>query len=161
MEKRVNLFWWYWLLVVTDGVILFGLAFILLPDVMKAFFNWLLFSSTHVDTQFSPEAVSYQSFVYGVLGAVMVGWGVALFLMIFNFWRRGEFVSWYSLATSIFIWYVIDSGFSISKGYVENTISNTVFFVLYAIPLAATYKAFARSRHLERADKSSFVTEVK
>lgn len=127
---------------VTAGVVLFSLALIFLPGVMQSFFNWMLFSGSRSNASFSDKAVSYLTFVYGVLGAVMIGWMVSFFFILIGPFRRGEREGWQTLTASITIWFVVDSTFSLSAGFFENAIFNILFFVLFIIPLAATYRFF-------------------
>lgn len=141
MRAPIKRFWWYWLLLVTAGVMLFGLSLVLLPRITQQFFNWLIFTS-RPNPMTSPEAVHYITFVYGVLGAVMVGWSVGLFSFLTNGFQRGERYAWNAVTLSVTTWFVIDSAFSLSMGFIENVLLNVVFFVLFAIPLAATYRDF-------------------
>jgi hypothetical protein len=46
------------------------------------------------------------------------------------------------MAGSIAVWFLLDSGFSILAGYWQNAVFNVVFFVLFFIPLAATFHRF-------------------
>lgn len=142
MSKPVSSFWWRWLLVVNLGVMLFGLCFVLIPDIMQDLFDILFFSVSRANESFSAEAVRYISFIYGVLGAVMIGWAVALLFIIIGPFRRGEREGWNAVTSSIVIWFVIDTSFSLYSGFVANAVLNSVFFVLFAIPLAATYQHF-------------------
>ena len=132
-------FWWYWLVAVVAGVILFGLALVLAPSFVEILFNWMLFSVSKANTSFNVLTVTYLRFVYQVLGAVMVGWGVSLLCILGSSFRRGERQGWYALTASIVIWFGLDSGSSILSGFGENAILNCVFFILFAIPLAATF----------------------
>lgn len=140
MSKSINLLWWRWLLVVTAGTLVFGLALMVLPQVMLPFFNILFFGSP--DNPFDAAATRYITFTYGVLGAVMVGWAIALLYIVLKPFRRGEREAWNALAWSIGIWYLIDSVFSLYSGFGANALFNTAFLVLFAIPLAATYREF-------------------
>jgi hypothetical protein len=142
MKTKVNTFWWRWLLVVIIGVMLFSAAMILLPDTMQAFFNALVFPTTDTTQIFSPEAVNYIKFVYGFLGAVMIGWMVALLFIVFGTFRRGEREGWYAVLVSIVTWYVLDCGWSLYTGFHINVLLNSGFLVLFIIPLAATYGDF-------------------
>ncbi len=139
MSNPVSRFWWRWLVAVTCGVLAFGLSLVLLPDVMQRFFNTLIFSSSDAPTTFSDEATRYVTFVCGVLGAVMVGWAVALLYILRVPFRREARSAWYAITLSIGIWFVIDSAFTIYTGYVGNLILNIPFFVLFIIPLFATF----------------------
>lgn len=142
MSNHPNLFWWRWLLVVTVGSMLFGLAFIVLPDPIQSFVNGLLFGSPDAGGRFDAEATRYILFTYGILGAVMIGWMVAFLIILMTSFRRGERMGWNAIVYSMTIWFVIDSAFSLASGFAPNAALNLGFFILFAIPLAATYRHF-------------------
>lgn len=142
MPSHISLFWWCWILVVTIGLMIFSLSFIILPNVMQDFFYALFFSASKTNMFFSDDARKYITFICGVLGAVMVGWSITLLSFLSGPFRRGEREAWYAVTRSIGIWFVLDSGFSFYSGFVANVILNIVFFVFFAVPLAATYKRF-------------------
>ena len=52
----------------------------------------------------------------GVLGAVMVGWGVALLFVLVGPFRRLSAPAWRSLVVSILAWFVPDTMYSLSAG---------------------------------------------
>jgi hypothetical protein len=138
----LNLFWWRWLLVANAGVFLFGLAFILLPDVMYNFFDLVLFWDGTPKISFTADTTSFLKFAYGVLGAVMIGWAISLYYILLVPFRRGEWEAWLGVTLSMTVWYVVDSIWSVATGFYENALLNTGFFVLFIIPLAATYRQF-------------------
>jgi len=140
--SHIHLFWWRWLLVVTIVLVTLSLSFIILPNVMHDIFSTLFFSSSKTNTFFSDDARKYIIVVYRVLGAVMVGWSVALLCILSGPFRRGDREAWYAIALSIGIWFVLDTGFSFYSGFVANIILNTVFFIFFAVPLTATYRHF-------------------
>lgn len=147
MNLNVNRFWWFWLLSAVSWVILFGLALVFFPAQMERFFNWMLFASqTAVPIQ-EPPAVDYLRFVYGVLGAVMVGWGVSMVWVLIGPYGRGERAGWLALATPLAIWYVIDSSLSVTQGFWQNAVLNSLFAALFALPLAATFNTCMRRAH--------------
>jgi hypothetical protein len=140
-SEKLNMFWWYWLLVAIVGLILFGSAFIFLQDLMQGLFNWI-FSPTVDSRRYTPEAVTSLKFAYGVLGAVMIGWAINLLMVLFGAFRRSEREGWNGIALSMVIWYVVDTTFSLVSGFFGNAILNTLLFVMFAVPLAATYRHF-------------------
>ncbi len=142
MSKYVSRFWWRWLMLMVGGVLLFSLSLILVPDTMQDFFNGLFFSSSGAQATFSAQAFHYINFVYGLLGAVMLGWMVMIWRVVMGPFRRGEREAWNTLALSIMIWFVVDSSFSLVMGFPANAVFNTLIFLLFAAPLAATYKNF-------------------
>jgi hypothetical protein len=142
MSKSVNNFWWKWVIVVIIGVMIFSLTLMLIPDTMQELFNILFYGSADADGRFDENASDYIQFVYGVLGAVMIGWSVSMLTTVFGAFKRGEREGWNGLALSIVVWFVVDSAFSIYAGFVENAVFNLTVFVMLAIPLGATYRAF-------------------
>lgn len=144
MNRQSQTFWWRWLMAVTIGTVLFGLSMIFLPDLVQDGFNLLLFSEVDAGGRFDAFTADYIQFVYGVLGAVMVGWGILIGLIVVGPFRRGEREAWNQLAISLSVWFVVDSAYSLYSGYPGNAALNTVFFILFAVPLAATYRQFHR-----------------
>lgn len=141
MSKQVSPFWVKWLVGATFGVIVFSLGLIFIPDTMREIFNQLYLPSD-VETQFSDTAENFINFVYGILGAVMIGWAIMLLSTILGGFRRGEQEAWITLSASMVSWFVLDSGFSVAMGFPENALFNLAFFIVYAIPLGATYRQF-------------------
>jgi hypothetical protein len=136
------LIWWRWLVVVTLGVMIFSISMVLMPSLIQQFFSLLFYSSSQHISTFSEPAVAYITFVQGILGAVMFGWGVALLFVLFGSFRRGKIEGWLTLAISLSAWFVPDTVFSLWCGFWQNAVLNLIFAVLFAIPLATTYKAF-------------------
>jgi hypothetical protein len=139
-----SLFWWRWLVVATTGVAVFGLACVLLPGTMQAFFNVLMFGRSWLPTEYGAAVGPYLAFVYGVLGAVMLGWAVLMLLVLAGPFRRGEPEGWRMLAWPLAIWFVVDTTWSLATGFWQNAVLNTAFGLAFAIPLAATSRAFQR-----------------
>ncbi len=135
-------FWWHWLVVVACGVLVFSVALVTLPDLMYLLFNLLFFSASQAQLAFSEGATTYIKFVYGVLGAVMVGWSVLMLLTLVGPFRRRQREAWLSLAASLTIWFVVDSGYSVLTGFWQNAALNVAFFAGFAVPLVATYRFF-------------------
>ena len=131
-------FWWRWLMVVTGGVIVYSLGLMFLPTTMHQAFNTLFYGASDANG----DLTDYISLIYGVLGAVIIGWMVMLMSILMTAFRRGEREAWQTIVLSMVIWFVVDSGFSIYIGVIEHAIFNVIFMILFAIPLGATYPHF-------------------
>jgi len=142
--KDSPVFWWRWLVVVTLGVMVFGLSMVVAPDLIRGFFGLLVFSSSAGLDAFGGPANEYIMMVHAVLGAVMFGWGVALLFVLFGPFRSGSFHGWLTLCVSLTAWFIPDTIYSVWSGFWQNAVLNTAMLVLFAIPLAATYPT---SRH--------------
>jgi hypothetical protein len=145
MTQPFPAFWRRWLLVVIIGLIGFSLALIALPPTMQRFFDWILFAGDQARLTARRPVVDYVTFVYGILGAVMVGWSATLLYLVLGPLRRGEPGAWLALALSVTSWFVLDSAWSWWAGYPANVVFNLLFLVLFAVPLAATYRAARRA----------------
>ena len=139
-------FWWSWLVVLTSGLILFGLSLVLAPGPTQAFCYWLLLGSAAPPPTFGAEAVAYVQFVYGILGAVIAGWGVLLLAVVAGPLRRGDPGAWPAVYGSVAVWFVTDSTLSIVSDHWANVVPNVAFLVPYLAPLVATRLAHARPR---------------
>jgi hypothetical protein len=139
-------FWFRWLLAVTIGVMVFGLALVLAPGLAREGFSLLLYADTERLATFGAEAAAYISLVHAVLGAVMFGWGVALLLIVRGSFASGARQGWRIVAVSVGAWFVPDTAFSLWSGFWQNAVLNLVFVVLFAVPLAATYRFFHKER---------------
>jgi hypothetical protein len=119
---------------------------VFVPALIQQFFGLLLYSSPDALAGFGAPAVAYISLLHGVLGAVMFGWGIALLFILFGAFRSGAQEGWRALAVSVAAWFVPDTLFSLRSGFWQNALLNSLFAVLFAVPLAATYRAFHERR---------------
>lgn len=147
--------WWRWLVLVVCGVMIFSLGMVVAPNLIQQFFDIMFFSSSQAHTAFGDAATSYIKFVYGVLGAVMIGWMTTLLCILVGSFRRGEREAWWAVATSIVVWFTIDSGLSVLTGFWQNAVFNTLFLILFVIPLAATYQHFNGSSRSTASDETT------
>ncbi|MEJ2391573.1 MAG: hypothetical protein P8019_09275 [Gammaproteobacteria bacterium] len=135
-------FWSLWLRLISAGVALFGLALVLAPGVARGGFALLLYGDAERLEQFGTEAIAYISLAHAVLGSVMLGWAVLLFLVAGGPFREARPHAWLILAVSVSAWFIPDTLFSVWSGFWPNAVLNVVLLLLFAIPLAATYGIF-------------------
>lgn len=132
-----------WLLAVAAGTVAFGLVFVLFPELTSAGFNLMIYGETSAPADFSAEARRYNELVYAVLGAVMAGWGSLMALILAgpakrDFQRGWKAESWRMITLSIVIWAVPDTSYSLLSGYWPNAVLNSVFVILFGLPLLAS-----------------------
>ncbi len=125
------------------GNILFGAVLLLLPEVTRAGFALLVWGDAAVMEGWEAPVRWYVTLIHGVLGAVMVGWGVALLVALRAPAWRSPFAGWWVVAVSVATWYLIDTAFSLLMGAWQNAVLNTVFLLCFAAPLAAAWRAQA------------------
>lgn len=131
-------FWIKWLLVASVGVIVFGLVLVAVPALTRQGFSLLVYSSSVRLDAFAPEPVRYISLAHAVIGGVMVGWGVALFLITRELLAKGNRLGWKLLVLSLGSWFIPDTVYSLLSGYWQNAALNAVFLMFFAVPLWAT-----------------------
>ena len=136
-------FWIYWLTVVAAGVVAFGLVLVMAPASTRQGFSLLVYDSPQQIDAFGAEAARYISLAHAVIGGVMVGWGVALLTAVRMLRARGDRLAWNLIAVSVGAWYLPDTAYSLLSGFWQNAALNTVFLLLFAIPL----RALRRSTH--------------
>ena len=136
-------FWLRWLTLVALAVIVFGLSMFLLPSLSQGFFNLLIFQ--HIASPFAAAPERYIVFICGIYGVTIVCWMLALLTIIVIPFRRGELWAWWAITLSLGVWFVVDSTYSLAVGFSANAALNATIFVMFAIPLTATYKEFGHS----------------
>jgi hypothetical protein len=130
-------FWTNWLLTVAAGVVVFGLVLVFAPHISRQGFSLLVFASPDRIDGLGEQAVSYISLTHAVMGAVMAGWGSALFYLVRALFPAGSRIAWNAVALSVAVWFVPDTSYSLLSGYWQNAILNTVFLALFTLPLWA------------------------
>lgn len=140
-------FWQRWLLVCSILIALFGLGMALLCttplfDVFDSQVNPVFWDSAAAPEQ----AARFQGWVYGVLGATMMGWGITIAFLAHHPFRRRERWAWTATAAALGAWFVLDTSLSLAFGVVFNAVFNTVLIVLVGVlPLAFTYRAMRQA----------------
>lgn len=141
MSRRFQ-FWWRWLIAVTATMQGLGLGMVLLPGPTQQVFNLLMFGSIQGNPTYGEASLPYIMLVYAVLGATLFGWGIALLLILWGPFRRGESEGWCMMTFSALAWFVPDTAYSLLSGFWPNAVLNLSFGIAFAIPLALTYPYF-------------------
>ena len=137
-------FWNRWLLFAGWLLVVFGLllAFLNQTQLFDVAFN------RQIDPVFWPAGVaaesidSFQSWIYGVLGATVSGWGVFIvFLARYPFTKRERWAR-NCIAAGITLWYIADTSISLYFGVTFNAVVNTVLAGLVYTPLLETRQEF-------------------
>ena len=137
-------FWQRWLAVAATIVAAFGLALAVAPALGGWLFGWLLFGSAGALEGLGQTADGYIRLVHAVLGAVMFGWAIALLMVVLGPFGRGSRWAWSTIALSLGAWFVPDTIVSLASGHWPNAVLNAALFLLFGVPLAATFRAFHR-----------------
>ena len=128
-------FWINWLLVVTAGVVTFGLFLVMAPTLARQGFSLLIYASPEGIEMFGEEPTRYISLAHAVIGGVMMGWGIAMFYVTKVLLVRGSQTAWNLITLSVIGWFIPDTSYSLLSGYWQNALLNTVFLLLFVVPL--------------------------
>ena len=120
----------------------FGVALIVAPREMQPLFSLLYFGSTQRVSAFGPDAIDYLAFKDGVIGSLCLGWGAMLLFVVRGPFARGEAQGWRLVAAPIGIWFAAEALSTILSGFSSNFLLIAVFALVFAVPLAATWRGF-------------------
>ncbi len=143
---QISTFWTRWLLVVCGIMFLFGLILVFAPSLIlesfgSRYYNQF-FGHEDVFSTLTSAEISFQHFVYGIMGAVIMAWISLIIGLITIPFRRGEAWAWKLITVSVLIWFEGDSYVSIVTGFPLHALANVGFLVLMVLPLIATYRQF-------------------
>lgn len=146
-SSQPALLWVRWLTLVSVAVVLFGLFLLIAPGLARQSFSLLSYNDAQRLSSFGAEAARYIGLAHAVVGAVMLGWGIALLMVVRLLYARGSRLGWQIVGASVLAWFVSDTAFSLHFGFWQNAVLNLVFLVLFLVPLLATYGLFRESRN--------------
>lgn len=93
--------------------------------------------------EFNPEVLRYKNWLFGVLGATMIGFHVLIIMISENAFKSKEIWAYRAIVYGLLSWFVIDSGLSIFYGAIHNVLMiNLVALVLIGLPLICTRRVF-------------------
>ncbi len=75
--------------------------------------------------------------MFGILGAVIVGWMTTIGAIAIGPLRRREIWAWQAIVSAVVVWFVLDTGLSLVLGFVGHALFNVTFAVALAVPLSA------------------------
>lgn len=145
IQSTISPIWFYWLLAMLVGLLAFYASMLVFPEIMKALFSLLIYSSTTaIDSEFSREAVQYMVLNHRVIGAIGVGHVSLLLMVLLGPFRRGLREGWYMLVVSLTMWLVAETFVSLATGFWQNAVVCITYGSGLTIPLIATFKNFKR-----------------
>ena len=111
---------------------------------MNFLFNSQIDPNFWASSEISENALKFQGWIYGVLGAVIAGWGTLIAFWAHYPFKSRERWAWNGLAVGTGIWYCADTVISAIYGVTFNIVFNTIMLVLLATPLVFTKKYFTK-----------------
>jgi hypothetical protein len=126
-------FWIRWLQFVLGVLLLYSLMLVFAGGLAGELFTLLGFGPP--ETLVVAEGHDYLRLPLMVLGAVLAGWSVLMLLLVRGPLRAGQ--SWVAglLFWPVIVWFVLDTGMSLTLGYPSHALFNLPFFVSIGLPL--------------------------
>jgi hypothetical protein len=137
MKKQSFLIKWIFCLGII--VVLAGVVFALIVPRYFTGLQGLFYRVFNPDQSISSlpaKDLSHINWIYGVLGAVMIGWGMMIVLFSWRLFAENAAWIWNTIMISITIWYLVDTGISLYYKVILNVIINSIIFMLALIPYA-------------------------
>ena len=139
-------FWDRWLFLVGWLLVVFGLllGFLNQTPLFDRAFNH------QINSVFWPNGVpaesieQFQSWIYGVLGVTVSGWGVFIVFLACHPFAKRERWARNCIFAGITLWYIADTAISLYFGVTFNAVINSAIVVLVYVPLVATWKDFRK-----------------
>lgn len=137
-------FWQKWLFFVSLYLIIFGIFFTIFNQThaFNLLFNDKINPCFWDAKSITPEIINFQKWIYGVLGAVIVGWGIFMAFLAYYPFAKKEKWSWNCMALGLLVWYISDTAISLVFNVYFNAMPNTIILILFALPLIFTRKYF-------------------
>lgn len=136
--------WVVWLNIVCIIFVLFGLSLALFNQT--SFFNFLFNNNINPvfwgDMELSSEILHFQQWVYGVMGATCAGWGIIIYFIVNNAFKKKEIWAWNSILVGIIMWFVFDESISLYFKVYFNAIFNVALIISIFLPLIFTRRYF-------------------
>jgi hypothetical protein len=134
-----------WLLVMGGALVVFGVV-MSTTSATPVFepFNRLIDPAFWPARPPDPGAVGFRAWAYGVWGATIAGWGVAIALLAHTPFARRERWAWWAVAAGTCLWFVLDTAVSLAHGVTFNVAFNLALLVIVGIPLVATRELAGR-----------------
>ena len=131
-----------WLIVIGVGIAVGGVLLSLLGGTRALAVMNRLIDPAFWDGLPDTSAQRFQAWAYGLLGAIMAAWGLTVAILVSQVWNTRQAWVWWSVAASVGLWFVLDTGQSLRYRVFANAAINTVLLVVLAIPLAFTFGDF-------------------
>lgn len=143
-QTSISTFWTHWLLAVTVlgvgvGIVLFATT--LIQSAVGGFY-YEAFLGTGTYSALEEAPLRFQQFLYGVMGAIMAAWMLALAFIIHIPFRNGEKWAWYAVDASLVLWFIGDSYVSVITGFDVHVLINLALLIMMSLPLVMTFRRF-------------------
>jgi hypothetical protein len=140
MNHAALRFWSVWLQAAAALVMALCAALLLAPSLGLAIFSTVYFLQPEFPVPVPQAVDAYIRFMHGILGAVMLGWMVAVIALARGPFVAGQRHAWNTIAASVGVWFLIDASYSALHGVWGNVALNVATAAMFALPLIGSRK---------------------
>jgi hypothetical protein len=133
-------FWSVWLQAAAAVMLALSAVLLLAPSLGLAIFSTVYFLRPEFPVPVAKEVDDYIRFMHGVLGAVMLGWMVAVIALARGPFEAGQQQAWNTIAVSVSAWFLVDTSYSLWHCVWGNVALNVATAVMFAVPLIGSRK---------------------
>lgn len=136
MKTSAEKFWFGWLKFAAIVCIFTGFFIALLNRTpVFNFMNRFITKTFYSGPELAVEIASLQSWLLGIIGAAMAGWGIAMVYLIHYPLQRKELWAWNAIVIPVLVWFLIDTTISACYEAYFNIIVNCILVLQFAAPL--------------------------
>ncbi len=133
-----------WLKVISVLFSLFGIVIALFnqTQLFQIVFNNQINPTFFGSNDLSIEALRFQQWIYGLLGATCLMDGILIFFIVQNAFAKKEKWAWYCVLIGLIAWFAIDEPISLYFHVYFNAIFNLALLIAILVPICLTYRDF-------------------
>jgi hypothetical protein len=148
-------FWQKWLFIFGLYLFIFGivLAFFSNSHLINFLFNHQIDPVFWGNVKPPDNAINFRSWIYGVLGAVISGWGIMIAFIAHYPFKEKKKWAWNCIFLAALVWFIPDTIISIKYEVGFNIFVNILLLLLMLLPLVLTYNQFYSRRVIQTAGK--------
>lgn len=142
IEEKAFRFYVRWVQISAISMSFMGLVIVFsnIPIVQDFFYRAIFSSFWSQVSEIGADTSRYIHFSMGIMGALMVMWGILLYGIVCNAYSAKQSWAWKTILWSTLGWFIIDETFSIYYRVWINAISNVIFFAMLVLPLILSRK---------------------
>ena len=133
-----------WLKIASLLFALFGIMIALLNQthIFQIAFNDQINPVFWKEAVMTAEAVYFQQWIYGLLGATCLMIGIMIFFIVKYAFAQRERWAWNCLIAGVAAWFIIDETISLYYAVYFNAVLNLVLLMAFLVPLFLTMADF-------------------
>ena len=111
-------------------------------------------------TELPENSKRFQAWVYGVLGAMICGWGIFVSFIAYYPFKAKQKWAWECIGAGFIVWFVIDTVISIYYQVGFNLVINIAFLLFVLLPLLFTRKYFVKKDANHKGENSDEIQTI-